>query len=102
MNRRSFMSAIFALGAAPAIVRADSLMRIIVPSAPLIFHPDSFSLVAPNIEQITREALRLLHENGAFIDAFNNEYAVHGLNRSIEQWASMGDTVTVRVPRRYG
>jgi len=29
MNRRSFMSSILALGVAPAIVRADSLMRIV-------------------------------------------------------------------------
>jgi len=29
MNRRSFLSSILALGAAPAIVRADSLMRIV-------------------------------------------------------------------------
>lgn len=29
MNRRGFLSSILALGAAPAIVRADSLMRIV-------------------------------------------------------------------------
>lgn len=29
MNRRSFMGSILALGAAPAIVRADALMRIV-------------------------------------------------------------------------
>lgn len=29
MNRRSFIGSILALGAAPAIVRADSLMRIV-------------------------------------------------------------------------
>ena len=29
MNRRGFLSSIIALGAAPAIVRADSLMRVI-------------------------------------------------------------------------
>lgn len=29
MNRRGFLSGILALGAAPAIVRADSLMRIV-------------------------------------------------------------------------
>lgn len=31
MNRRGFMGSILALGAAPAIVRADSLMRIVAP-----------------------------------------------------------------------
>lgn len=29
MNRRGFLTSILALGAAPAIVRADSLMRIV-------------------------------------------------------------------------
>lgn len=29
MNRRGFLSSILALGAAPAIVRADSLMRVV-------------------------------------------------------------------------
>lgn len=29
MNRRGFLGSILALGAAPAIVRADSLMRIV-------------------------------------------------------------------------
>lgn len=43
MNRRGFLSGILALGVAPAIVRADSLMRI-VPRG-LVFHPDAFSLV---------------------------------------------------------
>lgn len=31
MDRRGFLGAMLALGAAPAIVRADSLMRIVVP-----------------------------------------------------------------------
>lgn len=39
MKRRSFLSAILAAGAAPAIVRADSLMKIIVPSQEIIL-PD--------------------------------------------------------------
>ena len=40
MNRRSFLSSILALGAAPAIVRADSLMRI-VPREALVEVPGS-------------------------------------------------------------
>ena len=106
MNRRSFMSAIFALGAAPAIVRADSLMRIVVPKpAQLLAFGGMTTTLGGNslltIEMITREALRILHAQGAFVGAINDEYAVRGLNRSIEQWAAMGDTVTVRVPRKY-
>lgn len=36
MNRRGFLGSILALAAAPAIVRADSLMRIVPISAPII------------------------------------------------------------------
>ena len=32
MNRRGFLAGMLALGVAPAIVRAESLMRIVVPS----------------------------------------------------------------------
>lgn len=39
MNRRSFMSNILALGAAPAIVRADALMRIVPRETTLILQP---------------------------------------------------------------
>lgn len=38
MNRRGFMGSILALGVAPAIVRADSLMRI-VPRETIILGP---------------------------------------------------------------
>ena len=41
MNRRGFLSSILALGAAPAIVRADSLMRIVPREAGLVcIHAD--------------------------------------------------------------
>lgn len=36
MNRRGFLTSILAAAAAPSIVRADSLMRIIVPSRELV------------------------------------------------------------------
>lgn len=36
MNRRGFMGSILALGAAPAIVRADSLMRIVPKAADVL------------------------------------------------------------------
>lgn len=44
MNRRGFLSSILALGAAPAIVRADSLMRV-VPRETLILGPVLFEPV---------------------------------------------------------
>lgn len=42
MNRRGFIGSILALGAAPAIVRADSLMRIVSRDA-LILGPPAFT-----------------------------------------------------------
>jgi hypothetical protein len=50
LDRRGFLTGILAACAAPAIVRADSLMRI-VPRNTLVFHPDSFSLVIPGNSQ---------------------------------------------------
>ena len=41
MNRRSFLQAILASGCAPAIVKADSLMKIFVPrNEPIILYGD--------------------------------------------------------------
>ena len=37
MNRRGFLGSILALGAAPAIVRADSLMRIVPLDTSVLF-----------------------------------------------------------------
>lgn len=39
MNRRGFLGSILALGAAPAIVRADSLMRIVAPGTTVVGIP---------------------------------------------------------------
>ena len=41
MNRRGFLGSILALGAAPAIVRADALMRIIPRDASVLYVLDS-------------------------------------------------------------
>jgi hypothetical protein len=46
MNRRGFLSSILALGAAPAIVRADSLMRIVPHD--LVVLTDNFGWVSVN------------------------------------------------------
>lgn len=43
MKRRAFLGSILAAGVAPAIVRADSLMRIIVPSA-FVLRPMKFAI----------------------------------------------------------
>jgi hypothetical protein len=51
MNRRSFMSSILALAAAPAIVRADSLMRIVARDTTVLARPGVLTL---SIEQSLR------------------------------------------------
>jgi hypothetical protein len=56
MNRRSFLGSILALGAAPAIVRADALMRVVPRSAPII--------VGCDFGAFTSEALYLLDKGG--------------------------------------
>jgi len=51
MNRRGFLGSILALGAAPAIVRADSLMRVVPRDLALIEVPDVI-LMAPHVEKM--------------------------------------------------
>lgn len=66
MDRRGFLGSILALGAAPAIVRADSLMKLWTPQQALRFHPDAFELTVPEhnglltIDMIKRECLRIM------------------------------------------
>ena len=49
MNRRGFMGSILALGAAPAIVRADALMRV-RPRNEAILGTDGFLIVTPALQ----------------------------------------------------
>lgn len=93
-----------ALGAAPAIVRAESLMRIVVPTRMPVFHPDVFSLSMPEydtafvtgvsggriltIEMITRETLKVL---------FDKPRLIADLNRQFEG-NKLGDTIRIRRP----
>jgi hypothetical protein len=60
VNRRGFLGSILALGAAPAIVRADSLMRIVAQET-TIYVPDSAPLLlVPDMSFVTH-AVRGLH-----------------------------------------
>jgi len=58
-TRRSFLGSILALGAAPAIVRADALMRIVPRDAPLIVPEigqiDGFKLMVIQVTAPTRK-----------------------------------------------
>lgn len=79
-TRRGFMQSILALGIAPAIVRADSLMRVVAHDITII------PAIAPmrvdmlygtrllTIDQITKEALLILEENITFTTAVNRTY----------------------------
>ncbi len=58
MNRRGFMGTILALGAAPAIVKAGSLMPIVVPDRRII----RFRRWEPQFQDITRTFDEFLRE----------------------------------------
>lgn len=84
MDRRGFLGSILALGAAPAIVRADSLMRIIPTDATLILQnamraawatggEPEFILVHPTLTEIIATTLRNnSHKFAANIERQNN------------------------------
>lgn len=81
VNRRGFLGSILLAGVAPAIVRADSLMRI-VPIETLVEQVDVTDLVIASrmpgnsllsIDMITREALKIAHEKFAFLKELNAE-----------------------------
>lgn len=79
-TRRGFLTSILALSAAPAIVRAESLMRIVVPSREIAV-PTLAETVAVNsasrlftTETLTREALKILRSNLDFTKAINAAY----------------------------
>lgn len=64
MNRRGFLGAILATGAAPAIVRVSSLMRvqgIIVPTLGEVVAVNAGNSLL-SIDLITKEALRVLED----------------------------------------
>ncbi len=93
MDRRGFLGSILALGAAPAIVRAESLMRIIVPVQEL-YRPTLTLAARGNqlltIDQITAECLRILNSNLLFVEVLNKQYDI-----------SASDNIRINKPRRY-
>lgn len=100
MNRRGFLGTILALGAAPAIVRADSLMRIIVPGRPI--------LDVDYINWITKEALANLENNLAFhnsgiitLEDYMQRYPTPVDYQSACEGIEVGSVITIRKPLRY-
>lgn len=72
MNRRGFLGSILAACAAPAIVRADSLMRIVPRETAVIVTPNALEV---NWEAYTREVLRVLNNNLYLANAASAENA---------------------------
>lgn len=97
MNRRGFLKAIFAAGAAPAFVKADSLMKIIVPSQGLILPEQEIVQSSDNqlvtLSIVTKEALKMLNQSLVFTNNINAEY-----EKSLIVGSS---TINVKLPRRY-
>lgn len=77
-TRRGFMGAMLAACAAPAFVRAESLMKL---SPAGLFVPVDSGIITP--EMVTREALRILHANLSFISTINTEWESNKSYRSI-------------------
>lgn len=88
MNRRGFLGAMLAACAAPAIVRADSLMRI-VPRETLIAEWDGSVLTS---QKVARECLRILQNNLRF--------AVD-VSRGWDTEYKFESAILIRKPRRY-
>ena len=84
MNRRGFLSGIIALCAAPAIVRVGSLMPVRVP---LITSP----LLTPT--EITRAALKILHEKLDFVSVINHQYDTEAMR--------VGSVLKIRLPNQW-
>ena len=122
MDRRSFLSSILALAAAPAIVRADSLMRIVPVEAEVLVPMTEFSVVSRignslmTLDEITSAALAIAHEKYKFIKAINvatdaayDEYTDSTTYRTRilipgrpeKKPDPQGDTIKIRFPNRY-
>lgn len=90
MNRRGFLGSMLALCAAPAIVRASSLMKI----APGFEELESGIVVPGNqlltIEMITNEALRMFMVQHAALNA-----RVKGNRITFDRPIQIGDTFSI-------
>lgn len=96
MNRRGFLGSILAACAAPAIVRAQSLMPgrgIVLATLPEIAkHGNTFA----SIDAITREALKILETEIALADVKKFDGEDHYL------WLpSEPKVIRIRKPQRY-
>jgi P22 coat protein - gene protein 5 len=101
LTRRGFLGAMLAACAAPAIVRAGSLMKvsgIIIPAQDIITLTEAqATFVTGNsllsIQMITKETLEFLENQLQFADEVNRHYD--------SQFAKIGDSLIVRRPARF-
>lgn len=117
MNRRGFIGSILAACAAPAIVRADSLMRIIAPETTVAtvqwghqvvdeYIVTKISEASGNkiltLDMIAREAIRIAHERVPFIGSVSTEHNFLNLgDRLTMPREKVGDTIRIRMPSTY-
>jgi len=91
MDRRGFLGAILAAGCAPAIVRASSLMKIVVPTTVEVLEYSGNRLLT--VSMITKEALRILEENLSFCAEVNRDFD--------SQYKRMGESLIIHRPQRF-
>lgn len=89
IGRRGFLSLIGIGIAAPAIVKASSLMPV---KADIIL-PVARSRNLLTIDMITRESIRMFTESNAFLWQYDEEFAASG--------AKIGSTLRIRLPSDY-
>lgn len=94
MNRRGFLLGMLAAGAAPAIVKAANIMPLFVrKEAAGLFIPETVALGGSTIltiDMITREALRLAHNNMNFIETINRQFnAPREVSKIVARWQAI-------------
>lgn len=98
MNRRGFLGSILAACAAPAIVRADSLMRVVPTETVIAFPPYSMTVVMEEFDAnySIAGALEVAHRNMAFVKSVNRQY-----DDAFMKPGKAGDRLIIRAPNRY-
>lgn len=99
LRRRSFITGLVALVAAPAVVKAASLMKV----APTeVIRPETYQA----LDQITRHAVQMFRNNNAFRRAIYEQYRkdwefVNGQQWDGVQGAKIGSQLRIRLPADY-
>lgn len=92
ITRRGFIGSILALHSAPAIVRADSLMRVVIPTTQEITLITTSGNQILATDMISREALRIMSTNMKLESVYKGFY---------QDDAKGGDRLIIRKPALY-